>query len=69
MRRILSLLVAAGLAVSVLALAGPAGAQTGDLAAAFCAARLEGNNAEGKAANLAVMNKVLAAAPPDSLRR
>lgn len=62
MRRILSLLVAAGLAASLVALAAPAGAQTGDLAAA-CAGRIEGNAAEGKAANLAVMNKVLAAAP------
>ena len=62
MRRIVSLLVAAGLAVSLIALAGPAGAQTSSLSA-FCAARLEGNDAQGKAANLAVMNKLLAVAP------
>ena len=66
MRRIVSLLVAAGLAVSVIALAAPAGAQTGDVAAT-CAARLEGNDAHGKAANLATMNKVLASAPASLL--
>ena len=66
MRRIVSLLVAAGLAVSLIALAGPASAQTSSLSA-FCAARLEGNDAQGKAANLAVMNKAVAAAPADIL--
>jgi hypothetical protein len=62
LRRSLSLLVAAGLAVSVLALAGPAGAQTGDLAA-FCAARQEANSAQTKAENAAVIEKVYNAAP------
>src|SRR5262245_32686754 len=42
--------------------AGPAVAQTGD-AAAFCAARLDGNDAQGKKANLAVMNRAVTAAP------
>lgn len=62
MRRVLSLLVATGLAVSTVALAGPAGAQTGDLAA-FCAARQEANSAETKAENRAVIQKVYDAAP------
>ena len=63
MRRIVLLVISASLAVGLLgALAGPAGAQTGDLAA-FCAARLEANDVEGKAANLAVMNKILGVAP------
>lgn len=66
MRRILSLLVVGGVAASLLTLAAPAGAQTGDVAAA-CAGRIEGNSAEGKAANLAVMNKVVAAAPASLL--
>jgi len=62
-RRIIVLIISAGLAVGAFGVvAGPAGAQTGDVAAA-CAARLEGNNAHGKAANLAVMNKLLAVAP------
>jgi len=65
-RRILSLIVAGGLAVSLLALASPAGAQTGDVAAA-CAGRIEGNTAEGKAANLAIMNQVLDDAPASLL--
>jgi hypothetical protein len=62
MRRILSLIVATGLAVSLVALAGPAGAQTGDLAA-FCAAREEANSAQTKAENTAVIQKVYDAAP------
>lgn len=62
MRRILSLIAAGALAASLLALAGPAGAQTGDVNAA-CQGRIEGNTAEGKAANLAVMNRVVEAAP------
>ena len=66
MRRTLSLLVAVGIAVSLLALAGPAGAQTGDLAA-FCADRIAANNAEGKAANLAIMNEMVAVAPAAAL--
>jgi hypothetical protein len=46
-------------------LAGTAHAQsgTGDLAA-FCAARIEANAAETKAENLAVLTKLVAAAPP-----
>ena len=62
MRRILALIVATGLAASVVALAGPAGAQTGDLAA-FCAAREEANSAQTKAENTAVIQKVYDAAP------
>jgi hypothetical protein len=65
-RRILSLIVAAGIAASMIVLAAPAGAQTGDVAAA-CAGRIEGNTAEGKKANLAIMNKVLEAAPASLL--
>jgi len=42
--------------------AGPSVAQTGDIAA-FCSARLEGSVAEGKAANLATMNKAIGVAP------
>lgn len=63
MRRVLPMVIGAALAAGLVGVApAPAGAQTGDVAAA-CAARLEGNDAEGKAANLATMNKLLAAAP------
>jgi hypothetical protein len=44
------------------AVAGPAGAQTGDIPA-FCAARLEANSAHTKAENKAVIEKVYNAAP------
>lgn len=63
MRRIIHLLVAGSLVagvVGVWAIAG--GAQTGNIAAA-CAGRLEGNTAETKAENLAVIDKVIAVAP------
>lgn len=66
MRRTLLVLVTAVLlAGGLTALAGPASAQTGggDLAA-FCADRIEANSAEGKAANLAIMNKMVPIAPP-----
>ena len=67
MRRIVLFLTAASLTVGLYAaFASPSGAQTGD-ANAFCAARLEGNDAHGKAANLAIMNKALAAAPASVL--
>jgi hypothetical protein len=59
------LIAAAFLAVSGIGvLAGSAGAQTGagDLAA-FCASRIEANSTEGKAASLAVMDKMVTAAP------
>jgi len=63
MRRILLILsIAALTAGAFVALAVPAGAQTGDLGA-FCADRIEANSAEGKAANLAVMNKMVPIAP------
>ena len=68
-RRIITLVTAAFVAVSGIGvLAGPAGAQTetGDVAA-FSAARLEGNDAQGKAENLAIMNRALAAAPASVL--
>ena len=62
MRRIVVIIgFAVALSASV-GLAGSAAAQTGD-AAGFCAARLEANGAEGKAANLAVMAKLVNAAP------
>jgi hypothetical protein len=62
-RRIVPLVISASLAIGLFgALAGPAGAQTGDVAAA-CAARIEANGAQGKAANLAVMNKLVSVAP------
>lgn len=66
MRRILSLIVAGGLAASMFALAAPAGAQTGDVAAA-CADRVEGNTAEGKKANLVLMNRIVDNAPASLL--
>jgi hypothetical protein len=63
MRRIgLYMSVAALTAGAFAVAAGPAVAQTGDTAA-FCAARLDGNDAQGKAANLAVMNRAVSAAP------
>ena len=63
MRRVLHLVIGAALAAGLVGVAtAPAGAQTGDLAA-FCAARIEGNDAQGKAANLAVMNKLVGVAP------
>jgi len=56
-------LTTASLAVGLFGtFASPLGAQTGDVAA-FCAARLEGNDAQGKAANLATMNKAMGVAP------
>lgn len=63
MRRIIQLLVAGSLVagvVGVWAIAG--GAQTGNIAAA-CAARVEGNTTEGKAEDLAVIDKILGVAP------
>lgn len=67
MRRIMLYLTVAALAASgVVALAGPANAQAGDVNAA-CQGRIEGNSAEGKAANLAVMNKVVNVAPASLL--
>ena len=65
MRRIVMLVTAAFLAVSGIGvLGGSAGAQTGtgDLAA-FCAARIEANGVQGKAANLALMDKMVTLAP------
>ena len=65
MRRFVSLLLVSGLvAAAVVGLAGTALAQTGtgDLAA-FCAARMEANAADTKAENLAVLTKLVAAAP------
>jgi hypothetical protein len=64
MRRIgLYITIAALAAVGAFAaVASPAVAQTGDTAS-FCAARLDGNDAQGKAANLAVMNRAVRAAP------
>jgi hypothetical protein len=59
----IQLLVVGSLAAGLVGtLAASAGAQTGDTAAA-CAARLEGNQAETKAENLAVIDKVIAVAP------
>jgi hypothetical protein len=63
-RRILSLVVAGGICASMFALAAPAGAQTGDIAA-LCAARLESNGAETKAENVAILEKAVAAAPSE----
>lgn len=64
MRRVLLILTIAALTAGTFAaLAGPASAQTdGDLAA-FCAGRIEANSVEGKAANLAIMNRLIGAAP------
>lgn len=62
MRRIVSITLVCGLAATLGAVASPAGAQAGDVAAA-CDRRIEGNTAESKRDNLAVMNEVLAAAP------
>jgi hypothetical protein len=59
-------LVASSLAAgTVVAFAGSAVAQTGsgDLAA-FCAGRIEANSADSKADNVAVLTKMVAAAPP-----
>jgi hypothetical protein len=65
MRRIVLFLTAAVLTLGGFAnVTGPAGAQTTSAAAA-CAGRIEANGAEGKAANLAAMNKVLGVAPAD----
>jgi hypothetical protein len=62
-RRLVLFVTAAGVAVGLLgAVPAPAGAQTGDVTA-LCAARIEANNAQGKAANLAAITKMLAAAP------
>lgn len=67
MRRIVLIVTTACLAVGGLAsLAVPAGAQTGDLAA-MCQARIDSNQAETKAENLATMERALAAAPADAL--
>ena len=60
------LITAAFLAVSGIGvLAGSAGAQSasGD-PATFCADRIEANSAEGKAANLAIIDKMVTVAPP-----
>ena len=65
MRRLVHLLFVSGLVAGAVAgLGGTALAQTGtgDLAA-FCAARLEANAAETKAENIAVLTKMVAAAP------
>jgi len=65
LRRFIQLLVVSALiATTVVAFAGPGGAQTGsgDLAA-FCAGRVEANGVEGKAENVAVLTKMAAAAP------
>jgi len=66
LRRLVQLLVASALvAGTVVTFAGAGQAQTGsgDLAA-FCAARIEANSADTKAENVAVITKILAAAPP-----
>lgn len=64
MRRVLLILTIAALTAGTFAvLAVPAGAQTGGDLTAFCAARIEANGAEGKAANLAIMNKMVPIAP------
>jgi hypothetical protein len=56
-------IVAAAIAVGFLGVfAVSAGAQAGDVTA-FCAARLDGNDAQGKKANLDVMNRAAAVAP------
>ena len=65
MRRFVPLLFVSGLVAGTVAgLGGTALAQTGteDLAA-FCAARMEANAAETKADNVAVLTKMVAAAP------
>jgi hypothetical protein len=63
MRRLGSCVTIAALAASLVAvIAGPASGQTANTAA-FCAARIEGNDAETKAENLATMNKAIAVAP------
>ena len=66
MRRIVSLIAAGGLAASVVAFAGPAGAQTGDIVA-MCQARVDSNQAETKAENLETIERALAAAPAEGL--
>lgn len=64
MRRIRSLLCVAGLTVGALAVGtGSAIAQTANTHE-FCHARLRANDAEGTAANVAVMNKAIKIAPP-----
>lgn len=63
MRRVLPMVIGAALAAGLVGVAPvPAGAQTGDLAA-YCAARIEANSVEGKAENLAAMNKMVGVAP------
>ena len=63
LRRLIHLLVAGSLVAGLVGLWAIAGsAQTGNVAAA-CAARLEGNTAETKAENLAVIDKVIGVAP------
>ena len=63
MRRIgLYLCVVALTGAALAAVAGPAVAQTGDTAS-FCAARIAGTDAQGKAANLEIMNRAVDAAP------
>lgn len=63
MRRIIHLLVAGSLVAGVVGVwTVAAGAQTGNIAAA-CAARIEGNTTEGKAEDLAVIDKIIAVAP------
>lgn len=63
MRRVAVLIASCCMAMGVLGgLAVAAGAPTGDVAA-FCAARIEANNARGKVASLSVIEKMVTAAP------
>lgn len=66
MRRILSLLVAGGLAgLLLVGLAVPASAQTGGDLDALCQDRIEAGNTEGKKANLAIMARMIEEAPDE----
>ncbi len=63
MRRVLHVVIGAALGAGLVGVAPvAAGAQAGD-PAAFCAARIEANTVEGKAANMALMNKMVGVAP------
>ena len=66
MRRFMQLLVASALAAgSVVAFAGVGQAQTGTgNLAAFCQDRIDANNADTKAQNVAVLTKLVADSPP-----